>query len=109
YVEDVARANYAALTKPDLEEFTPLNIGTGQGNDVNQLEALLHTHCEAARKSQGHTDPVPAPLYREARAGDLRSSLVDARRAKAVLNWEPATTFADGLANTVDWFAKTSK
>lgn len=105
YVEDVARANLAALTKSDLAEFTALNIGTGQPNDVNQLEALLHTRCEQARKSVGQTEPVPAAIYREARAGDLRSSLVDAHRAKAVLNWEPVTAFADGLSKTVSWFA----
>ncbi len=106
YAEDVARANLAALTKPNLGEFTALNIGTGEGNDVNQLEEILRSRCNEARKSLGRSEPVPPPVYRDARPGDLRSSLVDASKAKELLNWEPATAFSDGLAKTVSWFAK---
>jgi UDP-glucose 4-epimerase len=105
YVEDVARANVAALTRTDLDPFTPLNIGTGQGTDVNELEAMLRTHCTEARGTLGTAEPIPAAIYREARAGDLRSNLVDAGRAKDVLGWEPKTTLTEGLAKTAQWFA----
>jgi UDP-glucose 4-epimerase len=105
FVEDVARANLSALSKADLERFTALNIGTGQPTDVNQLESLVRGNCEKARMALGHSDPVPAPLYREARAGDLRSSLVDAGQAKSVLGWEPSISLPEGLSKTVSWFA----
>lgn len=109
YVDDVARANVAALTKADLGPFVPLNIGTGQGTDVNELEALLRSECARLGTSLRHGQPVPAPNYREARAGDLRSSLVDASRAREVLGWEPETTLREGLAKTVGWFAEQIK
>ena len=107
-VEDVARANVSALTVPLDQPFVAVNVGTGQGTDVNELEAALRPLCQAARERRGHRDPVPPPAFREARAGDLRSNLVDARLAKQVLGWQPTTALPEGLQNTVDWFAGSS-
>ncbi len=109
FVDDVARANVSALTHPDMESFTPLNIGTGEPTDVNQLEALLRENCDKLRQAAGHAEPVPAPLHREARAGDLRSSLVDASQAKAVLGWQPGVSLSEGLSQTASWFANSSQ
>ena len=106
FVEDVARANLTALTKSNLEAFVPLNIGTGQGTDVNQLEALLRASCSKVRTALGQAELIPKPLYREARAGDLRFSLVDAQRAKDVLGWKPAISLPEGLSKTVTWFSQ---
>jgi UDP-glucose 4-epimerase len=106
FVEDVARANLSALTKSMREPFAPFNIGTSQGTDVNQLEALVRSSCTEVRKAKGQTEPIPPPHHREARAGDLRSSLVDAARAKERLGWEPTVGLAEGLSRTVSWFSR---
>ncbi len=106
YVEDVARANYAALAGDRAEPFVAVNIGTAAGTDVNELEAALRSICEKIRQSQGQTEPVPPPTYREARAGDLRSNLVDPAFAKTVLDWEPQVPIKAGLEKTAAWFAK---
>jgi nucleoside-diphosphate-sugar epimerase len=37
-----------------------------------------------------------------ARAGDIRDSWADVRRAREVLGWEPAVGFEDGLRRTID-------
>jgi UDP-glucose 4-epimerase len=50
----------------------------------------------------------PEPVHGPARPGDLRSNLVDARRAAAVLGWEPTVPLATGLARTAEWFAARS-
>jgi len=106
FAVDVARANVAALTGKTAESFSALNIGTGQGTDVNELEALIRPLCEAARKNTGQVGTLPNPNFREARAGDLRSSLVDAGLAKDVIGWEARTSLKEGLAQTVSWFAE---
>jgi UDP-glucose 4-epimerase len=109
YGPDVARANIAALTK-DIPEVRPgtltsLNIGTGIGTDVNELEASLRATVDRIRAARGQP-PAPAPLHGPARPGDLRSNLVDAARAGRILGWRPAVSLPEGLGLTARWFAE---
>ena len=55
--------------------------------------------------TRGRPETLPLPEHGPARAGDLRSNLVDAARAAAVLGWRPDVGLADGLARTASWFA----
>jgi UDP-glucose 4-epimerase len=109
FVEDVARANFSALTHAEMGPFTALNIGTSQGADVNELEGILRPLCEAIREKQGQPGSLPKPNSREARAGDLRSSLVDAKLAGECLDWRPLTSLSAGLKQTAAWFANASQ
>jgi UDP-glucose 4-epimerase len=108
YGPDVARANLVALTS-DLPEIKPgtltsLNIGTGQGTDVNELEALLRDGMQTLLAARGRPETLPLPEHGPARAGDLRSNLVDATRAGEVLGWRPEVSLAEGLSRTAAWF-----
>jgi UDP-glucose 4-epimerase len=109
YGPDVARANLVSLTA-DLPQVAPgtltsLNIGTGLGTDVNELEAMIRGAMQELVAARGRPAALPLPEHGPARAGDLRSNLVDAARAAAVLGWRPAVGLADGLARTASWFA----
>ncbi len=99
---DVARANQLALTANIPGGFVALNIGTGMAVDVNTLEGNVRAAIQAL---PGDSNPPP-PEYGPARAGDLRSSLVDASRAKNVLGWSPTVTLQEGLQRTAQWFAQ---
>jgi UDP-glucose 4-epimerase len=107
---DVARANLSALdsTAPELAPgtLTSINIGTGIGTDVNELEALLRTRMVALLASSGRPAALPPPVYGPARSGDLRSNLVDASRAGALLGWQPMMSLSEGLADTAGWFTR---
>lgn len=107
YVEvaDVARANIAALERPLPESFTAYNVGTGLPTDVNQLAVRLHEECRRALAERGRTIAVPDLQRGPARAGDLRKNLVNADKARRELAWSPQTDLAEGLKQTVDWFA----
>ncbi|MFM8952810.1 MAG: NAD-dependent epimerase/dehydratase family protein [Planctomycetaceae bacterium] len=110
YGPDVARANLIALTA-DLpavqpKTLTSLNIGTGVGTDVNELESQLRQALSDVLAARGRTTVLPAPRHGPARPGDLRSNLVDATRARELLGWTPTVRFADGLARTATWFAE---
>jgi UDP-glucose 4-epimerase len=112
YGPDVARANIIALTH-DLPQVQPktltsLNIGTGIGTDVNDLEAMIRAAVRTVRERRGSTAELPQPLHGPARPGDLRSNLVDAALAGRVLGWRPEVSLADGIAKTADWFATRS-
>ncbi len=109
YGPDVARANVIALTH-DLPQVQPktltsLNIGTGIGTDVNELEAMIRAAVGSVLERRGRTADLPEPVHGPARAGDLRSNLVDATLAGRVLGWRPNVSLADGIAKTAEWFA----
>jgi len=106
---DVARANLAALEagpaviRPGT--LTSLNIGTGIGTDVNELAAALRQAMTDVLAREGRPATLSPPVYGPARAGDLRSNLIDAALASRVLGWRPTVTLAEGLALTAEWFA----
>ena len=110
YGPDVARANVIALTGVIQEvrpkTLTSLNIGSGIGTDVNQLEAMVRQSIAEYWNATGTAAPLPAPVHGPARAGDLRSNLLDATLASSVLGWKPTVSLASGVAQTVAWFAQ---
>lgn len=103
YVSDVARANFLALTRDTQAPFTPVNIGTSVGTDVNELERMLRENCErlTGRRS-------PEPKHGPPRAGDLRSNLLSPAAAAKILGWRPEIEIAEGLQETFAWFAARS-
>jgi UDP-glucose 4-epimerase len=108
YGPDVARANVLALSATDRcapGTLTSLNIGTGIGTDVVELEALIRPAVAAAARDRGRAVASPAAAHGPARPGDLRSNLVDAARAGEVLGWRPTMPLSDGIAATAAWFA----
>ena len=109
YGLDVARANVLALecSNPTLVPgtLTSINIGTGLGTDVNELESHVRAEASAIRTRNNQAHEMLLPTKGPARAGDLRSNLLDPSFALNVLNWEPSVTLAEGLKQTVDWFA----
>lgn len=104
YGPDVARANVAALTGEFRDAFSAFNIGTGSPTDVNQLTERIRSLVVARHRAKGRSIDVPAPVHGPARAGDLRSNLVDASAAKAAMGWEPTVNLDKGLEQTVAWF-----
>jgi nucleoside-diphosphate-sugar epimerase len=44
------------------------------------------------------------PVHVEARPGDVRDSLADISKAKAILGYEPIVELEEGLRRTVDWY-----
>lgn len=109
YGPDVARANLMALTAepPAVRPggLVSLNIGTGLGTDVNELEAMLRGGMQAELGRRGRPAPLPLPDHGPARAGDLRSNMVDPALAAETLGWRPEVSLAAGLAATAAWFA----
>jgi len=110
YGPDVARANLAALTggAPAIRPggLTSLNIGTGRGTDVNELEAMLRGAVQEQLARRGRTATLPLPEHGPARPGDLRSNMVDPTLAAEQLGWQPTVGLADGLSRTARWFAE---
>ncbi len=93
YVDDVARANLAALNFN--ESPTAFNIGTGVETDVvtlhRKLQEALGIH-RAARHGPG-------------KPGEQRRSVLDCTKADDGLSWKPEVSLHEGIQRTADWFA----
>lgn len=108
YGPDVAQANALALERTGGPQFAAYNIGTSVPTDVNQLAAALREQCQRILRERSCDLNIPAPQHGPARAGDLRSSLVSAAKAKRELGWQPTVALGDGLRRTAEWFAQQS-
>jgi nucleoside-diphosphate-sugar epimerase len=96
YVEDVVEANLLACTAPEAPGQV-MNVACGIMTDllsvIGALNHILGTNLEAI-----HYPP---------RKGDIRDSLADVSRARAVLGFTPRVTVQEGLRRYVEWFQQT--
>ena len=46
------------------------------------------------------------PQYRDFRAGDVRHSLADISKAKALIGYEPKFSVRDGLDKAAEWYVE---
>lgn len=95
FVEDVVRANLAALDFPKSSTF---NIGTGIESSVNDLADVL-----ARLAGKGKFEHGPA------KAGEQLRSVILAAKANEGLNWNAVVKLGDGLKKTFSWFQENTK
>lgn len=81
HVLDVARANLLAMTSGQVGKGEIIEIGGGNPCSVN----------EVARLVGGPTVHVPE------RAGDMRYTRANLKKAKELLGWEPTVALAEGI------------
>lgn len=86
YVEDVVRANLAALEK-DFDGVPVINVACNRAND---LLALVRTLQQISGLDR-------APQFAAARPGDIKHSLADNSKLQALLDVTPQVGFAEGL------------
>ncbi|MBL0870649.1 MAG: NAD-dependent epimerase/dehydratase family protein [Phycisphaerales bacterium] len=91
FVGDVVRANLLAATSPRALSGEVINIGTG--TRITLLQVLQHIARVMGRNV--------SPEHREVRAGDIRDSVADIAKARAVLAYEPTVEFAQGIERTL--------
>jgi len=93
YVENVARANFAATERPEAAG-SVYNIGCAARVSVNELWRVM------AELSGSTLEPRYAP----ARSGDVPHSLADIGLARKDLGFEPAIDLREGLRRTLSYY-----
>jgi UDP-N-acetylglucosamine/UDP-N-acetyl-alpha-D-glucosaminouronate 4-epimerase len=93
YVENVARANYAACHRAEASGGI-YNIGCSDRITINQLW-----------KSMAELAGSPLePRYAQSRSGDVPHSLADISRARKDLGYDPAVDLREGLERTLTYY-----
>ena len=95
FVHNAVHANLLAARSEKPIKGDVINIACGRSIDLNQLAPMM-----AGLLGR----PDLKPVYEPARAGDVKHSLADLSRAKAVLGYEPIVDFETGLKPTVEWY-----
>ena len=80
HVVDVVRANLLAAESSHVGEGEVINIGTGKSYTMNEVAAMIG----------GPTTWLEPRI-------EPKATLADIRKAKALLGWEPAVDFQDGI------------
>lgn len=95
FVENAVQGNIKAMFSEDKEALGKVfNIAMGDKISVNQLFNLLKRITGSSLTAS----------YREERKGDVKNSLADISKARAVLGYSPAVNVESGLRQTVEWF-----
>ncbi len=93
YVEDVANANIAALTRGSR---MVLNVSRKDTITINELFSIMNNITGASLH----------PIYEQARTGDIRDSTLCNEQTKRELQWDPEYSLKDGLGKTLEFYSK---
>jgi len=95
YIDNVVHANLLAASAPaEKVSGEVMNTATGVRVTLNETFRIL-------RELTGYKGE---PAYGPPRAGDVRDSLADIRRAGERLGYQPLVDFREGLRRTVEWY-----
>lgn len=93
YVADAVQANVLAADAPGASG-AMVNVAGGRRVSLNEILALVAELTGAGVR----------PRYEAARAGDVRDSVADLARARALLGFAPAVDLREGLRLTIESF-----
>lgn len=95
YIKDVVSANLRAAEASEAVGQV-INVARGESSDLLDLVKTLNSVIGSSF----------TPLFAPAQSGDVRDSRASIERMKTCLSFTPAHSFADGLAQTVEWYRR---
>jgi UDP-N-acetylglucosamine 4-epimerase len=103
YVDNIVQANLLAGTAPDpAVTGTVYNCGCNGRTDLKQLFAMIK---EGLAKDYPEV-ATAEPTFESPRPGDVMHSQAAIDKISAALGYEPTHQVAEGMAETVAWFAQ---
>lgn len=101
FIANVVQANLLAATTQNPEAINQVyNIAVGERTTLNELYAQLKANL---LPHYAHLADVK-PVYRGFRAGDVRHSLADIRKAATRLGYAPSQRIGQGLELAMPWY-----
>lgn len=103
YVDNIVQANLLAATATDAAVTgTVYNCGCNERTDLKQLFAMIRDGLAKDFPEVAKAEPA----FESPRAGDIPHSQAAIDKIVAALGYAPTHQVADGMAETVDWFAR---
>jgi UDP-N-acetylglucosamine/UDP-N-acetyl-alpha-D-glucosaminouronate 4-epimerase len=103
YIDNVVQANLLAATASDPAVVgTIYNCGCNGRTDLRQLFAMIRDALSRVVPEVANAEP----MFEPARPGDIPHSQAAIDKITAALGYVPTHQVADGMAETVAWFAQ---
>ncbi|HYD00650.1 MAG TPA: NAD-dependent epimerase/dehydratase family protein, partial [Phycisphaerales bacterium] len=99
-VASVVAANLLAATSSKDLCGQVVNIGTGVRTDLLTLARVM---AERAG-NRGGGSPLPTPVFRPARQGEVLHSQADISAARKLLDYQPVGTLDESIGETIAWY-----
>jgi UDP-glucose 4-epimerase len=97
YVEDLAKAVVGLINRGF--DRSAYNISSGVGRNLNMIIEKIGSMCGCS----------PRIEYISGRLHDVNHVVLSSDKIFSRSGWRPATTFEDGLSNTIAWIEQTEK
>ena len=94
YIDNVVEANLRAALAPGKTGGQVVNVACGLKITVNDIIAMINQM----------TGKTVSPRYAPTRPGDVKHSLADIQKAKALIDYEPVVDFPTGLQKAIAWY-----
>jgi UDP-N-acetylglucosamine/UDP-N-acetylgalactosamine 4-epimerase len=104
FVKDVVQANVLAACGDELATNQVYNVGRGESTSLLELFKFVQDALVAFDPSVEGSPPVHEPE----RLGDIPRSVADISKAKRMLGFAPRYEIAAGLAEALEWYARSS-
>ncbi len=102
YVDNIVQANLLAATGPVEATGTVYNCGCNGRTDLVELFAMIRDNL-----AKDHPELADAqPVFEGPRSGDIAHSQASIEKITSTLGYQPTHQIADGMAETVAWFAQ---
>jgi UDP-N-acetylglucosamine 4-epimerase len=102
YIDNCVQANLlAACTEDEGALDQVYNVACGERTSLNALFHMIRDKVSAHA-----ADRNIEPVHKDFRPGDVRHSLADIGKAKALLGYHPEYSVKQGLDRTADWYIK---
>jgi len=106
YIDNIVQANLLAATAPDAGVTgTVYNCGCNEKTDLKQLFAMIRDDLAKDIPEIANAEPAFEP----ARPGDVLHSQAAIDKITAALGYSPTHRVAEGMDETVTWFARRMK
>ena len=99
YIENTVQMNILAATADEEAKDQVYNVAVGDRTTLNELYASIKTTLIASGLDIGSE-----VVYRDFRAGDVRHSQADIKRAQIKLGYSPTHNIALGIDETMKWY-----
>ncbi len=101
YIGNTLQANLLAATAQHSDAANQVyNVAVGDRTTLNDLFEAIRSTLEPRFSYLKDFKPV----YCDFRAGDVRHSLADISKARALLGYEPSHRIKEGLVEAMDWY-----
>ncbi len=102
YVDNIVQANLLSGTAEAEVTGTVYNCGCNGRTDLKELFAMIRDDLARDVPEVANAEPV----FESPRPGDIPHSQAAIDKITAALGYSPTHQVADGMAETVDWFAQ---